>query len=145
MILIEKNTNLLDVPEEYYLVHCISMDLVFRKGLAKKINNMFNISSKLDPLMVELGEVFINGRVISLIASERYYSTISYINLVKCMVELKDLIGLLKNSGQNITKLAMPRIGCGYGGLDYEMVKTLIQTTFKDEDIEILICSLEKE
>ena len=42
----------------------------------------------------------------------------------------------------NITKLAMPRIGCGLDKLDWSIVKNLISDVFKNYngDISIKIC-----
>lgn len=41
-----------------------------------------------------------------------------------------------------VTKLAMPRLGCGLDGQKRSDVKPLIEKVFADTDIEIVICSL---
>ena len=37
-------------------------------------------------------------------------------------------------------KLAIPLIGCGLDKLEWSKVSEMIQNTFKDEDVEILVC-----
>ena len=41
-----------------------------------------------------------------------------------------------------ITKVAMPRIGCGLDRLNWDDVRPMIEEIFKDMDIEILVCVL---
>ena len=41
---------------------------------------------------------------------------------------------------KNITKLAMPKIGCGLDKLKWNNVRCIIKDIFKDLDIEIKIC-----
>jgi O-acetyl-ADP-ribose deacetylase (regulator of RNase III) len=43
---------------------------------------------------------------------------------------------------QGITHLAMPRIGCGLDRLKWEKVSVIIQDTFADMDIEIVVCTI---
>lgn len=45
---------------------------------------------------------------------------------------------LCKKNG--ISKLAMPKIGCGLDKLNWEDVKQQIMRCFQDTDIEILVC-----
>ena len=42
----------------------------------------------------------------------------------------------------NVTSIAMPRIGCGLDGLVWERVRELITDVFKDTDIKITIYSI---
>ena len=44
--------------------------------------------------------------------------------------------------GEGITKIAMPRIGCGLDGLNWQDVKKALQDVFDNTDIEILVCVL---
>lgn len=39
-----------------------------------------------------------------------------------------------------VTKLAMPKIGCGLDILEWNKVSEIIKDVFKDTDIEILVC-----
>jgi hypothetical protein len=42
----------------------------------------------------------------------------------------------------DITKLAIPYIGCGLDRLNWDEVKDVIEDVFEDTDVEILVCSL---
>ena len=42
----------------------------------------------------------------------------------------------------DITKLAMPKIGCGLDRLQWDKVYDIICDVFKDTDVDILICEL---
>ena len=50
---------------------------------------------------------------------------------------LDDLILIIKN--QNIKSIAIPPLGAGLGGLEWEKVKIIIEQKLKDLDIEILV------
>ena len=43
---------------------------------------------------------------------------------------------------ENITKIAMPKIGCGLDQLNWNDVKRLLFETFENTDIEIFVCYL---
>ena len=63
----------------------------------------------------------------------RHPSKYEYIE--KGLVALKDLI-----KEKNIKSLAMPPLGCGNGGLDWEVVKKLIEKYLGDSKASILVC-----
>lgn len=64
----------------------------------------------------------------------RYPSKYEYIE--KGLGALKDLI-----KEKNIKSLAMPPLGCGNGGLDWEVVKKLIEKYLGDSEANILVYS----
>jgi hypothetical protein len=41
---------------------------------------------------------------------------------------------------EGITKLVMPKIGCGRDKLSWVMVSDMIAEVFDDTDVEILVC-----
>jgi hypothetical protein len=43
---------------------------------------------------------------------------------------------------EGITKVAMPRIGCGLDRLQWGIVREIILEVFEDTDLEIVICVL---
>ena len=51
---------------------------------------------------------------------------------------LYDMKKLYEKNG--VSKLAMPKIGCGLDKLDWKDVKQQIMYCFQDTDIEILVC-----
>ena len=41
---------------------------------------------------------------------------------------------------KNIKKLAMPLIGCGIDGLEWDKVSTIVKDVFEDTDLDIWVC-----
>lgn len=44
---------------------------------------------------------------------------------------------------EKIRKIAMPIIGCGLDGLEWDKVSKIVKYVFQKEDIEILVCRKE--
>jgi hypothetical protein len=57
-------------------------------------------------------------------------------------VVLKSL--LVKMKAMNLTKLGIPKIGCGLDGLDWTQVKQLIANIFAGSRISITVCNPSK-
>lgn len=54
---------------------------------------------------------------------------------------MEALVNLRDQMEENkVTKLAIPRLCCGRGGLDWDDVKAMIGFVFGDADIQILVC-----
>lgn len=47
---------------------------------------------------------------------------------------------LIKMKELNLTKLGIPRLGCGLDGLDWSEVKLLIEKIFSKSEIHITVC-----
>lgn len=67
-----------------------------------------------------------------LITKVKYSDKPTYDSLKESLIKMKS--HAVKNMVQ---KVAMPRIGCGLDGLQWNMVAPLIQDVFEDSDIEI--------
>ena len=74
-------------------------------------------------------------RVFNLITKRNYWGKPTYLTLNEALQDMKVIA--TKN---NITKIAMPLIGCGLDRLEWTQVSKNIQNIFDDTDIEILIC-----
>lgn len=48
---------------------------------------------------------------------------------------LHDLVQVVKE--HKITSIAIPPLGCGIGGLNWDDVKQLVENAFKDEDVHV--------
>ena len=66
---------------------------------------------------------------------DKYWHKPTLNSLLSALYDMKELCK--KN---NITKLAMPRIGCGLDRLNWSEVKQQIIYCFQDTEIEILVC-----
>ena len=145
MVFKEEFRDLFSVPQDYYLAHCISADFGMGKGIVIEFNKRFNLKQKLqNKYPNHLGEWLLNkwsfncileGRVFNLITKERYFHKPTYYTLTGALVMMRDIC--IKN---NITKVAMPVIGCGLDRLLWNRVSNIIKEIFEETEIEILVC-----
>lgn len=129
--------DLFDVSGDYYLAHCISSDLKMGAGIALPMQNRFNIRETImtRPMNLAHPTVILTGNVFNLITKEKYYDKPTYDNLFGALTKMKNVAKYF-----GITKIAMPRIGCGLDGLDWNMVRDYLNDNFND--VEILVCRL---
>lgn len=137
----EQKKDLFSVDSDYYLAHCISADFGMGKGIVVEFNKRFDMKNKLKQLYPNYLQTWTNGdclkegKVFNLITKERYYSKPTLATLKNALIKMKEIC--LK---ENITKIAMPKIGCGLDQLNWNDVKRLLFETFEDTDIEIFVC-----
>ena len=147
MILREVHQDLFTVSKDYILVHCISADFALGAGIAKEFNKRFDMRRKLQSKYPNYFDIFVrhhlNGgciyedRVLNLVTKKQYFEKPSIYTMKIALQNMKEIC--LTNS---ITKLAMPRIGCGLDKLQWDKVKQIIEEVFFDTDVEILVCSI---
>ena len=133
---------LFTVSQGYYLAHCISADFTLGSGIAKIFDEIYNMRYKLFKNYPRyeydnLGDVLLVDNVFNLVTKEKGRDKPTYYSLEGALVSMKDMMKDL-----DITKLAMPLIGCGLDKLNWDMVLEIIEDTFTDMDVEILICKL---
>ncbi len=138
--LVEKD--LFTMPQGYCLAHCISADFAMGAGIAVEFNNRYCMKNRLKEIFGEdggfVGEAIKIDNVYNLITKERYFQKPTYTNLKEA---LKDMASKIEDDG--VTKLAMPKIGAGLDRLDWEIVLSIIKSTFCENDnLEIVICFL---
>lgn len=149
MTIREENRDLFTVPQGYYLAHCITADFSLGAGVAKKIDEIYNMREKLIEsydFSVSLsgfttdkyvGEVLTVDNVFNLVLKKNPNKKAKY-------KKLRTVVENMKNTMEAnlITKVAMPKIACGHEGLEWERVREIIEEVFENTDIEILVCSL---
>lgn len=140
----EVQMNLFDVPDDYVLVHCISGDMALGKGIAKAIDDKFNVKPTLRRIAswrmtpeLPVGFCYVAGRIYNLVTKRRYYEKPTLETMQRALDDL-----YITASDRQQKKLAMPLIGCGLDRLHWSDVSALIRQTFEDTDIEILVCRL---
>jgi len=74
-----------------------------------------------------------------IITKELSYHKPSYDNISAALNELRDLI-----VEHHIKNLALPRIGCGLDGLDWAIVRGIIENVFQNVECTIMICNFTK-
>lgn len=137
MLYVEKKMNLFKCDGKYYLAHCISSDYSLGRGIAIEFRDRFNMGVKLN----KYGQKGIWPNCIliemcfNLITKEFYDDKPSYSSLRSSLEKMRDII-----KEKDIKYLAMPRIGSKLDRLNWELVSLMIRETFKDMDLEILIC-----
>lgn len=137
--------DLFEQSEDYYLAHCISADFALGAGIAVEFVKRFDMRNKLkskNPDFVNryhnCGPICIlddESRVFNLITKEMCYHKPTYNSLKKSLEHMR-----LLAEYYNITKIAIPQIGCGIDGLKWNKVSEIIKQTFDDSNIEILVC-----
>lgn len=140
MKFIEETGDLFDIPLPYAYVHCISADAAMGAGIAKTFVQKYpELRSYVRSTKPKIGDVVMynapDGRAIfNLVTKDRYYQKPTYKTMETALRSLRQV-----TEEQNIRYLAMPRIGCGLDRLDWKRVRAMIQDTFRDLDINIII------
>jgi len=123
------------------LAHCISSDFALGKGIAVQFNEKYHMSSKLHRQFADVRNnsvvgkaLFVDG-VFNLVTKKRYFDKPTYKSLQAALDDMKEQI-----MKQNVEWLLMPKIGCGLDRLNWDKVKKIIEDTFADTDIKIIIC-----
>jgi O-acetyl-ADP-ribose deacetylase (regulator of RNase III) len=131
--------NLFDLSADYVLAHCISQDLKMGKGIAVDMKAKFNLVEKFKKhKVITIGDAILIDRVFNLITKRKFWDKPTYSDFSTTLKNMKDLC--VKN---NITKLGLPKLGCGLDGLNWDKVKKMIQNEFQDTDIEIQVRIME--
>lgn len=143
MTFTEVNQDLFMIPKDYVLVHCISADFALGAGIAKEFAKKgvrkYLINCYSTPKVGMSLTSYSTGwkAEVNLITKYRYWHKPTYDSLKQSLYSLKQEVMLMKWD-----KLAMPRIGCGLDKLEWDKVKQIINDTFADTDIEIIVCSI---
>ena len=145
MIYNEVCQDLFSVPDDYYLAHCISADYALGAGIAVEFDKRFDMRRKLREYYPNFGVTmkhygFEGGcilidNVLNLVTKDKYYNKPTYKSMQCAIAEMMMICNY-----NNIKKIAMPLIGCGLDRLQWDKVSEIIKNTFKNTDIEILVC-----
>lgn len=140
--------------EPYCLAHCISADFAMAGGVVLGFNKYFNMKNRLIAKYGDKTQHFKDHGAFMLpetcyISQNPYYAFYVYNLVTKCTVRDKPTYAHLRNTLMDmrnhmedlgLTKLAIPRIGCGIDGLDWEIVRGMIKKAFQKTNIEVLVC-----
>lgn len=148
MTIREEKMDLFNVPQGYYLAHCITADFSLGAGLAKKIDQVYNMKEKLDyfyPYLPftdkdgdsQVGKALLIDNVFNLVTKKRPDKKAKYKRLYTTLEDMRE-----KMEHRLITKIAIPKLGCGHDKMEWGRVREIIEEVFEDSDVEILICTL---
>ena len=147
MIYNEEHRDLFEVSKDYYLAHCISADFGMGAGIVVQFNQRFDMKNILKKKYKSLvgewestpkgnrGFCLLEGRVFNLVTKQYVFQKPTYEELKGSLYKMKIFALEL-----GVTKIAMPLIGCGIDGLDWNRVSGMIKEVFADTAIEILVC-----
>ena len=141
MTLTIEKKDLFTMPQGYYLAHCISSDFALGAGIAKVFDNVYNMKFKLYRNYPDYkylgGEALLIDNTFNLVTKQKCWHKPTYESLREALESMRVQLEIL-----NVTKLAMPWIGCGLDKLQRDKVYDLICEVFNDMDIEIVICEI---
>lgn len=141
--IIEQKNDLFKVDSSYALGHCVGADFIMGAGIATEFKKRFGNQKFLIENSKGVGTCILlehpnnsEWKYIFYLVTKPY-SRSSKPTYDSLELSLKDMFQLIKD--KNIKKLALPKIGCGLDGLNWNNVKEMIQR-LKPDDLEILIC-----
>ncbi|MFV1883030.1 MAG: macro domain-containing protein [Balneola sp.] len=138
--------NLLDSPAEA-LVNTVNTVGVMGKGIALQFKNRFPNNYKVykkacddgtfdvgQVLVVHDGDLLHSKTIINFPTKKHWRSPSKYEYISSGLIALKDAI-----QKHQIKSVAIPPLGCGNGGLDWEKVKSLITEGLKNVEADIYL------
>ena len=135
------NKDILQIDmNKYMIAHCISGDFTLGAGLAKKINEKYDMCNKLkDRFQYENGKygAYLIDGIFNLVTKDTYKDKSTYDGLKKALEDMKVNLYYL-----NIKNIAIPKLGCGKDKLEWNVVEGMLHDVFDDMDINIEVCVL---
>ncbi|XP_056130775.1 ADP-ribose glycohydrolase OARD1 [Lampris incognitus] len=133
--------DLFSCPEDEALAHCISEDCRMGAGIAVMFKKKFGGVEELKEQKKTPGQcaVLKRGRrfVYYLITKERASHKPTYGRLRQSLEDMKSHC-----MSNGVTRISMPRIGCGLDRLKWEQVSEILEDVFQHTDISMTVYSL---
>lgn len=133
------------VKGEDVYAHCISSDFALGAGIAKTFRAKFPIFVERKQEMIRkfpraklsgLFSVVTKGYIIvNLVTKKNYWDKPTYDSMETSLRSLRQY--LMRRP--YITRVLMPRIGCGLDGLDWSKVRAMIETILENLDVEVKV------
>ncbi|XP_022180610.1 uncharacterized protein LOC111040854 isoform X2 [Myzus persicae] len=135
----EIDEDIFKLSKDYSLAHCVAEDLRMGAGIAVDFKRSFGGVGKLVDQKLKVGDV---GTVKRHDQYAFYLVTKKSSNGKPTMVTMEKALHSLLNKMKenNLTKLGIPKIGCGLDKLDWSETKLLINKIFYGSGIHITVC-----
>lgn len=141
MTITTEKRDLFTMPQGYYLAHCISADFALGAGIAKIFDSVYNMRFKLfrsyDNYEYRGGEALPIDNVYNLVTKDKCWHKPTYESVRAALESMREWMDFM-----NVTKLAIPMLGCGLDKLQWEEVKKIIEDVFRDTEVDIVVCVL---
>ncbi|XP_050540188.1 uncharacterized protein LOC126904889 [Daktulosphaira vitifoliae] len=135
----ELDENLFNLGNEYAFAHCVAEDLQMGAGIAVEFKRCYGCVGKLFDQNLKVGDVGVlnhNNQFIFYLITKKYSNGKPTIYTLK-----QTLFKLLKKIKENnLTKLGIPKIGCGLDGLNWSDVENFIKDLFCGTGVQITVC-----
>ncbi|XP_045912479.1 ADP-ribose glycohydrolase OARD1 isoform X1 [Micropterus dolomieu] len=133
--------NLFSCPEDDALAHCISEDCRMGAGIAVMFKKKFKGVGELKEQKKLTGQCAVLQRdrrfVYYLITKKKASQKPTYDSLRQSLDDMKSHCEL-----NGVTRISMPRIGCGLDRLQWERVSEILEQVFKHTNVSITVYSL---
>ncbi|KAJ8940314.1 hypothetical protein NQ318_014388 [Aromia moschata] len=139
----EEPRDLFQAPADFCLAHCVAADLRMSRGIALTFKKAFGQLEELRRQRPEVGRVLQikvaqqekERSVFYLVTKQLSHHKPTYQTVWDTLVELRDVL-----LSQSISSLAIPKIASGLGGLDWRVIRRMLEVLFRFTGIEILVC-----
>uniref|UniRef100_A0A1A9VE62 Macro domain-containing protein n=1 Tax=Glossina austeni TaxID=7395 RepID=A0A1A9VE62_GLOAU len=130
--------DLFNAPKTYSLAHCVAADLGMGAGIAAKFKQIYGQVGALRAQKIGTGGVAVlkddQRFIYYLVTKDESWQKPTYDNLRLSLKAMQQ--HMLSNSVQ---KLAIPRIGCGIDGLEWNKVCAEINEVFYNDNVDIVV------
>lgn len=148
LVFIQMKRDLFSMPSgSYFLAQCISADFGMEKGIAVQFNKYFDMKNRIQKVHPDYlkkwekdgktGDCIRIGCVLNLITKKRYWEKPDYESLKAALLTMRSIC-----RKEEISNIAMPKIGCGLDKLAWDKVSAMIAEIFKDDAVSIAVCSI---
>ena len=132
--------DIFSLPVDYALAHCVAEDLRTSRGIATVFRKKYAATEELERQGPSV------GKALHHLHEGRHL----FYLVTKCSSEQKPTYDTLRQSLDDlrskllklrVTKLAIPKLGYGYDGLEWKIVRKMIEETFANSGVSILVCT----
>ncbi|XP_067643106.1 ADP-ribose glycohydrolase OARD1-like [Eurosta solidaginis] len=136
--LTEIEGDLFTAPQTHSLAHCVGADFAMGAGIAVKFKQIYGQVDELLAQGVQSGGVAVlqdkDRYIYYLVTKPQSWDSPTYDSLRSSLTAMREHMRKHK-----VQKLAIPRIGCGIDGLEWDKVSNELCTVFGGEELEIVV------
>ncbi|XP_030373363.1 ADP-ribose glycohydrolase OARD1 isoform X2 [Scaptodrosophila lebanonensis] len=134
----EVEGDLFSAPKTHSLAHCVGADLAMGAGIAVKFKEVYGKVDELRAQNVSSGGVAVlqddKRYIYYLVTKPQSWGKPTYESLQASLEQMREH---MRENG--INQLAIPRIGCGIDGLEWDKVNAVLEEVFGKEQLEIVV------